>query len=178
MRSLILLSATCLLISTTMAQTKTATVKPGQMAKPTQVAHTKPSSADAESFAKLRAEAYVSALSLDESQAAALHKIFLEGEKRAASQRAACRAAQEKVAATMKVYDEKALTHLNDEQQKLLAQLKDTGKFDPEIPSCSAAGKSCASGAQAHGCCAGGKLKDTKAEQPVPIAPKATEMAK
>lgn len=171
MRSLILLYATCLLVSTTMAQTKTATTKPGQMAKPTQVANTKPSSADAEYFAKLRAEVYVSALSLDESQAAALHKIFLEGEKRAASQRAACRTAQEKVASTMKVYDEKAITHLSDEQHKLLLQLKDTGKFDPEIPSCSSAGKSCATSAGAHGCCAGGKVKDTKAEKAAPIAP-------
>ncbi len=171
MRYLILLSALSLLFSTASAQTKPTTAKPGQTAKPTQSTATRPSSADAEYFAKLRADAYVSALSLNESQAAALHKIFLEGEKRVASQRAACRAAQEKVATTMKAYDEKALTQLSDEQQKVLAQLKDTGKFDPEIPSCSSAGKSCASSAGAHGCCAGGKMKDPKAEQAAPIAP-------
>ncbi len=172
MRSLILLSATCLLVSTSMAQTKSTTVQPGQMAKPAQMAPAKPSSsADAAYFAKLRADAYVSALSLNESQAAALNKIFLEGEKRAASDRAACRSAQEKVASTMKVYDEKALAHLSDEQQKLLLQLKDNGKFDPEIPSCSSAGKSCASSGGAPGCCAGGKVKDTKAEQAAPVAP-------
>ncbi|HRH71276.1 MAG TPA: hypothetical protein PLB89_17365 [Flavobacteriales bacterium] len=170
MRSLILLSVTSLLVSSAIAQTHNAT-KPGQIGKPAQTATTKPATTDAEYFAKLRTDAYVSALSLNESQAAALHKIFLEGEKKVASQRAACRTAQEKVATTMKTYDEKAITHLNDEQHKLLLQLKDNGKFDPEIPSCSSAGKSCASGTSAHGCCAGGKVPDHKGEQPAPVAP-------
>jgi|GEM_PF-3950707 len=177
MRSLVLLAASCLLVSASFAQGKPPTAKPGQTAKPpttakpAQVTVTKPAATDAEYFAKMRADAYVSALSLNESQAAALHKIFLEGEKRVASQRAACRAAQEKVAITMKTYDDKAFAQLSDEQQKMLSQLKDNGKFDPEIPSCSSAGKSCATGAGAHGCCAGGKVPDAKGEYNAPIAP-------
>jgi hypothetical protein len=116
-------------------------------------------------YAQQRVEVYANALGLTEEQQLQLEKLFTIGESEAAELRAKCREAQEGVERIMTKQDAEAEKLLTKDQVAQLANLRKSGTFDPEIPSCMAM-------ACGKGCCTKEKPAGKNVASPTPTLQK------
>lgn len=129
---------------------------------------------EAEKYARQRAEAYATALGLDERSTNKLASVYLEAEAEVAPLREQCATIKAQVDAAMVPYDTRVEELLTKDQRARLADMKKNGTWTPASSCCThdeAAKPGCAAhghagaGATGAGCCAG------KAGAHAPAAP-------
>lgn len=155
-----------ILLGLSLALFSTAITAQNEQKKDARTASTKP---QPEHYAGLRAQAYNDALDLTKEQLANMNEVFLQGEQSVIDLRIACLEAQAKIESMMRVHERKAEGILTKDQQAKLLELRKSGDFNAEVPSCMPA----TMGGCKHSaaCCAGGK-KEVEEKKPERVQPR------